>query len=164
MLHLQKLYSALFVVACSLLLTGCWPFGSAQENKKPELVIINVLEKPEFQDCHISGSVNIPFDEFEDRVTSLSKQNHYVVYCADYMCMSSGFCAKLLKDAKFEHVWAYEGGMAEWYQKGYPSQGPAQMEYLMSKSENMSDDEQGDVAIITAEQLLAKMKEFGLQS
>ncbi len=54
--------------------------------------------------------------------------------------------------------------MAEWYQKGYPYQGPAQLEYLSLESENMSDDQQGDVSTISAEELLAKMKEFGLQS
>ena len=164
MLNLQKSYSTLFVVASVLFLSGCWPFGSASETKKPELMIINVLEKPEFDDCHIAGSVNIPFDEFEDKISSLNKQNHYVIYCADFMCMSSGFCAKLLKDAKFEHVWAYEGGMAQWYQKGYPHQGPGQLEYLSSESEDMSDDEHGDVPVVSAEQLLAKMKEFGLLS
>jgi rhodanese-related sulfurtransferase len=164
MFKLQKLYAVMCVMICSLILTGCWPFGSAQENKNPKLVVINVLEKPEFQDCHIAGSINIPFDEFEDTIASLNKQNHYVIYCADYMCMSSGFCAKLLKNAKFEHVWAYEGGMAQWYQKGYPYQGPAQLDYLALESEDMSDDQHSDVPTISAEQLLAKMKEFGLQS
>ena len=163
MLHLKNIQMSL-IVAGSLFLAGCWPFGSAQESKKAELVIINVLEKPEFEDCHITGSINIPFDEFESKIGSLNKQNHYVVYCADYMCMSSGFCAKLLQNAKFEHVWAYEGGMAEWFQKGYAHEGPAQLDYLSSESEDLSDGEERDVRNISAEQLLAKMKEFGLIS
>jgi rhodanese-related sulfurtransferase len=164
MLNLQKLYAVMCVMICSLILTGCWPFGSVQDTKQPKLVIINVLEKPEFEDCHIAGSINIPFDQFEDAIATLNKQNHYVIYCADFMCMSSEFCAKLLQDAKFDHVWAYEGGMAQWYQKGYPHQGPAQLEYLSSESEDMSDGQEKEVATMTAEQLFAKMKEFGLLS
>lgn len=161
MLQVQRSYSVALMLVCSLLLTGCWPFGSSEKvTKKPELVIINVLDKAEFDDCHISDSINITFDEFEAKIPSLNKQNHYVLYCADYMCMSSGFCAKLLKDAKFEHVWAYEGGMAEWFQKGYPCQGPATSEYLTSENINMSEGEEQEIPTITAEELLVKMEQF----
>lgn len=158
---MNRFYSVMLMVVCSLFLTGCWPFSSSEKATKPQLVMINVLDKAEFDDCHITGSINITFDEFEAKVPSLNKNNHYVLYCADYMCMSSGFCAKLLKDAKFEHVWAYEGGMAEWFQKGYPHEGPAVLEYLTSENMNMSEgEEQGDVPTITAEQLLEKMEQF----
>ena len=155
------------LMVSGLFLTGCWPFGK-EDNKavetkseKVKLVIINVLDKAEYDDCHITGSININFDEFESKIATLNKANHYVLYCADYMCMSSGFCAKQLKDAGFEHVWAYEGGMTEWYQKGYPHVGAAQSEYLKANSEKLSDDEDAMVPTLTAEQLLEKMKEFG---
>ena len=140
---------------------GCLPFGS-DDAKEPKLVIINVLDKPDFNDSHIKGSINIPFDDFEGKVASLSKKNHYVLYCADYMCMSSGFCAKLLADAGFDHVWAYEGGMAEWYQKGYPTEGPSKADYLKGESINMSDDEEEEVSVISAEQLAEKIEQFEL--
>lgn len=167
MLNSNRFYSVAFVVACAMFLPGCWPFGSsAEKSTKSELVMINVLDKPEFDDCHIKGSINISFDEFESKIPSLSKKNHYVLYCADYMCMSSGYCAKLLQDAKFDHVWAYEGGMAEWHQKGYPCQGPAQLEYLTAESMDMSDDEDEhkEISTISAEELLAKMEQAGLIS
>ncbi len=168
MLHFNRFHSISLMLVCSLLLTGCWPFGSSTEKVedagKSELVMINVLDKPEFEDCHIKGSINISFDAFESEIPSLSKKNHYVLYCADYMCMSSGFCAKLLKDAKFEHVWAYEGGMAEWYQKGFPCEGPAQLEYLQGENENFGDEQDAQVPHITAEQLLEKMEQFASAS
>lgn len=161
MLNLNRLNFVAFVVVCGLFLPGCWPFGSNQTASKPELVIINVLDKADYDDCHIAGSINITFDEFESKIPSLNKNNEYVIYCADYMCMSSGFCAKLLKDAKFEHVWAYEGGMAEWFQKGYAYEGPAQAEYLTAESLDMSDDDDAKhVPVITAEELQAKIKQF----
>jgi rhodanese-related sulfurtransferase len=163
MMKFNRFYSVFLVLVCAMFLPGCWPFGSSVEKStKPELVIINVLDKAEFDDCHIKGSVNITFDEFEAKVPTFNKNNHYVLYCADSMCMSSGFCAKVLQDAKFDHVWAYEGGMADWYQKGYPCQGPAQLEYLTAESLDMSDDEneQSEVSTITAEQLLEKIEQF----
>lgn len=158
MVQVGRLYESVCLIASLFLLTGCWQ--SASENKKADLVIINVLDKPEFDDCHIKGSINISFDEFEDKMKTLPKHNHYVLYCADYMCMSSGYCAKLLKNAKFEHVWAYEGGMAEWYQKGYPVEGACKFEYLTGENINLAEDEEAEVPTITAEQLRDKMIEF----
>ncbi|MGZ6250623.1 MAG: rhodanese-like domain-containing protein [Candidatus Chromulinivorax sp.] len=164
MLHVNRLSTICLVAVCSLFLPACWPFGSDteknQEKSKAELVIINVLDKAEYQDCHIAGSINVTFDEFESKIPTLAKQNHYVLYCADYMCMSSSFCAKLMIDAGFKHVWAYEGGMAEWYQKGYAYEGPAQLEYLHSENENLAGDEQGDVPTISAEELKEKIEKM----
>lgn len=161
MFKFYKLYTLAFVCVASLFLAGCWSSSLLEKNSKPELVIINVLDKVEFDDCHIKGSINIPFDAFESQMKSLKKQNHYIVYCADYMCMSSGFCAQLLKDAGFENVWAYEGGMSEWYQKGYPFEGQAQSEYLHGENENLADeDHEGMVPVITAEQLQEKIEQF----
>jgi len=146
-----------------MILPGCWPLNVLkQEESKPEFIIINVLEPSEYDDCHIQGSINVPFDAFESEMKTLSKSNHYVIYCSDYMCMSSGYCAQLLQKNKFNHVWAYEGGMAEWYQKGYPYQGPAHMEYLKNVTEYNPDEseENNGVKSITAEDLLKKMKEY----
>lgn len=161
MLKNSNVYVLSIVFVFSLLLAGCWQSTVGQNGTKAELVIINVLDKQEFDDCHITGSIHISFDAFESAIKTLSKTNHYVIYCADYMCMASGFCARLLKDAGFEHVWAYEGGMAEWYQKGYPYQGPAALEYLKAKNSNEPQDDNELIApVITAEQLQEKIKQF----
>ncbi|MBP6869664.1 rhodanese-like domain-containing protein [Candidatus Babeliales bacterium] len=162
MFKFYKLYSLAFVSMSLLVVAGCFNSDKGSEkNIAPELVIINVLDKADFDDCHIQGSVNISFDAFESAMKKFNKNNHYVIYCADYMCMSSGFCAKLLKDAKFEHVWAYEGGMAEWYQKGFPCQGPAESDYLKGENVNLSDEEDETmIPVISAEELLAKIEEF----
>jgi len=152
-----KINSIALLLFATLFLTGCNWFGSTPE--KSELIIINVLDAQEYDDCHILGSIRIDFDDFEAKMLLFKKQNHYVVYCADYACMSSGYCAQLLKKAKFEHVWAYEGGIVEWHEKGYPTQGPAQLEYLKFENEQMTD-EPGEVPVITAEELLKKMEDF----
>ena len=122
-----------------------------------KLVVINVLNKEYFDDCHIPGSINIPHDEFEERIGSLAKYNEYVVYCAVITCPLSRQCTKLLLDAKFEHVAAYEGGIVEWYQKGYPVAGPAKLDYLHEEiAQNIAWHH--EIPKITAEHLLEKMK------
>lgn len=131
--------------------------------KNSQLIIINVLDKKEFNDCHIVGSVNIPFAEFENKVASFNKNNHYILYCADYSCMSSAYCANILRDAKFQHVWEYAGGIVEWFQNGYPVEGPGQEEYLQSENFNYND-EQDQSKIITAQELLIKIEQFPLNS
>ena len=44
--------------------SGC--FDSSQKESK--LVVINVLDQKYYDDCHIKGSINIPFDEFENQL------------------------------------------------------------------------------------------------
>ena len=141
----------------SLFLVGCSPFDFGTKN--PELIIINVLSKADFDDCRIKGSIHIDFEDFENKISSFDKKNEYVIYCADFACMSSGFCGELLKKAGFEHVWIYEAGMVDWYQKGYPIEGAAKMDYLQGKNMRL-DDEEGDIPEITAEQLKDKIQSF----
>ena len=73
--------------------------------------------------------------------------------------MSSAYCASLMRNAKFEHVWEYSGGIVDWYQKGYPIEGPAQEDYLKFENTNYNDEETSNTSM-TAEQLLAKIEEF----
>jgi hypothetical protein len=85
------------------------------------------------------------------------------VYCAVITCPLSRQCTKLLLDEKFEHVLAYEGGIVEWHQKGYPTQGSAQLDYLQEEiAQNV--EWHHDIPTISAEDLLAKMKQAGLIS
>jgi len=164
MLRTINLKMISLISVCSLFLVGCSFFSSNQ--KEAQLIIINVLDKNEFDDCHIKGSIHIPFGEFENKVASFNKNNHYVLYCADYACMSSGYCAKLLRDAKFENIWEYSGGMVDWYQKGYPIEGPAQEDYLKEENVNLNDEQDNEdvVFTITAEDLLIKIKDFQIKN
>ncbi len=129
------------------------------KEEKPKLVIINVLDKMLYNDCHIKGSINVPFEEFEQYSKTLDKDTHVVVYCSNYMCTASGAAAKMLKNLGFQHVWAYEAGMAEWYQKGYPVEPKdvCKEKYLtmqISKPEN----EESDIQVITTDELKDKIK------
>lgn len=125
---------------------------------KKKLLVINALKKQYYTDCHILGSINVPLDVLEDYAKKLDKETPMVVYCASYHCSVSHKSWHILTNLGFKNVWAYEGGMAEWIQKGYQVQGSCQEEYLNRQEQ----PEERDVAIISAEELKKKMEEAGL--
>lgn len=117
--------------------------------------IINVLSPSIFEDCHIKGSVNVPFDSLVDYVEDLPKDTELVVHCASYLCPMSKRAWQLLKDQGFINVKAYEGGTAEWYALGFPTEGPAEQTYLNEHYDKPTTS--GDVETIDAKGLHKKL-------
>lgn len=151
----------------TVVISGCGFFN--QKKNEPELLIVNVLDKNLYDDCHIKGSVNVPFEEFDnwikDKLNSkkIDINDHVVVYCSNYMCTASGYCAKSLLKQNFKNVWAYEAGMAEWFQKGYPIEGVCQKPYL-TKSTNKPEHVENEVKLISTEELADKIDKMHLKS
>ncbi|HZW61847.1 MAG TPA: rhodanese-like domain-containing protein [Candidatus Babeliales bacterium] len=141
------------------LLPGCGCSTKKEEAvKKQGLFVVNVLDKAMYDDCHIKGSIQIPLEEVERFAASLDPEKaEVVVYCSNYMCTSSEYAVKKFLALGFKHVWAYEGGMAEWYQLGLPVEGPAQQPYLSKKVEKPAD-EAHTIPVITAQELAAKLE------
>ncbi len=117
--------------------------------------VINVLSPETYADCHIKGSLNIPYDSLIEYTKNFPKDTEMVVYCASYVCPMSGRAATLLKDQGFTNVCAYEGGAAEWVALGYPTEGPAQMKYLHEKYNKPEDT--GEIKTISAQELKRKL-------
>lgn len=146
---------ALLFFLCSLcILPGCW-----QGSKKGGLVVVNVLDKELFDDCHITGSINIPLDQLEQNMDTIERDADLVFYCSNYQCTGSWYAAEKFSAHGFENVAAYEGGMAEWYQAGLPVEGKCLKAYLSKPSHKIEDEETSSIALITKEQLVQKMKE-----
>lgn len=143
------------LIVCALL-AGCWGTSTTQSSK---LVVINVLEPDYYQDCHMTGSINIPFEEFEERMKTLHKKDSYVLYCSNYSCTAAPFAAQMLTQAGFEDVALFPGGIVEWYQKGYPCTGSCQKEYLKEDNEKFADEDHEAIKIISADDLKAAMQE-----
>ena len=147
------------LIVCSLLvLSGCW----SSSNNQSKLIIINVLDPDYYQDCHIPGSINIPFEKFEDRMKTLNKKDSHVLYCSNFACTAAPFAANLLQASGFENVALLPGGIVQWYQKGYSYTGPATMEYLQEENEPFEGEEHPGIQMLTAEALKAKMTEAKL--
>lgn len=132
--------------------------AAAKAEKKSGLYVINVLDKDLYDDCHLKGSINVPYEQLEKFVQDLDKDSsEIVVYCSNYMCSTSGVAAKQLAQMGFKHVWAYEGGTAEWHQMGLPVEGPCKNSYLSNKLP-APEHSDSSVSVITAQELAQKLK------
>lgn len=96
----------------------------------PDLLVINVLAKNVYDDCHIPGSMSVPLDQLETFVKDFDKAREIIVYCAQYSCPKSRQAYELLTSLGFVRVFAYEGGVREWHAQGYPTKGSCKMDYL----------------------------------
>ena len=141
-----------------MLLPGCWSgWQESEQTGSNSLVVINVLDQDFYDDCHIKGSVNVTLDAIEQFATTLDRNTEIVVYCSNYQCSTSEYVAKKLKSLGCNRVYVYEGGIAEWYQKGLPVVGPSKTAYLVRQvSEPVS--QQGEIPVIKAEALAQKME------
>ena len=149
MKYLAILVGVLFLSSCSCL----------KKKEKPELLIINVLDQEFFNDCRITGSVNVPFEQLEDFAKKLDKDTQIVVYCSNYKCTASFLGARMFKQMGFKNVWAYEAGMAEWYQQKLPVEGLCAQSYLTMDNKPIEGDKDSDVEIISTEELRSKLQQ-----
>ncbi len=154
----QKLVIVLMVVAVAVSGYHYW-YSSLrmqlhQASLQDRLLVINVLDKAYYDDCHIKGSIHVDFDQIEECAKLYDKRTTVVVYCSNYACTTSDYVAKKLRARNFEHVFVYAGGMAEWYQHKLPVEGPGLELYLHKIVEPLVDlSKQSD--IITMQQLAA---------
>lgn len=154
-------YSLILVLA---VLPGCF-WDTNKETSQPAalqegLIVVDVNSKEMYDDCHIKGAHHVAMTELEAFAATLDKEKSDVVfYCSNYMCAASGAATQKLMKLGFKAVAAYEGGIAEWYQKGLPTEGPAQGSYLAVIMAKPAHEEE-TIPVIDAETLAAKM---GLQ-
>ena len=168
----KKIASAVVLASILVMLPACWPQSTkeATQAAKPSLYVINVLDTDLFNDCHITGSVNVTLDQIENFAKNLDKNAEIVVYCSGYSCLASSQVAQQLKTLGFEHVWAYEAGMADWHKMGqeasgkYPVVGACTKSYLAGANEKPAHEDESTVAIIDTQALREKMIVHGLIS
>ena len=96
----------------------------------PDLTLINVLDEQTYVDCHITGSINIPYDRLVETLAGWEKDKEIVLYCAQTSCPKSKQAYELLTDLGFTHLYEYEGGIKDWYQKGFDTTGTCTFKYL----------------------------------
>lgn len=140
-----------------LLIPILFLYGCACQRARQDFFVINVLDKETFDDCHIKGSINIPFDDLEKEISHFDKNDTIILYCTDYQCTASKYGVEMFKEAGFKNVYAYEAGMNEWYQQGLPVVGACKADYLKHKNEKIEIIE--DNEIITTQNLKEKIKQ-----
>jgi len=124
--------------------------------------IVNVLSPALYYDAHIPGSINVTMDQLGQKVHEWDAQIPVVFYCSNYWCTSSKEAAALFRRHGF-YAYAYEGGMAEWYQLSqtcpeYQVVGPAQEAYLTMEVAPAEHTQQEKEMIISAQELQKLIK------
>lgn len=140
------------IVGSSVLLfalSGCTLFKSAKQ--EPSLLVVNVLNKDLYDDCHIPGSIQVDFDKIMEVSQKWSKSTKIIVYCANYSCSASASAVRSLIDLGFDAS-EYAAGMAGWKQSGLPVNGPALSAYLLQGNEQ-SMEIAHDIPVISTQEL-----------
>lgn len=99
-------------------------------------MIVNVLGKRYYDDCRIRGSISAPLKNLEEIAQGWDKNKEIIVYCACRECDASLKAFRTLVSMGFTNVLAYEGGIREWYKKGYPYEGAATYPYLNEEGDS----------------------------
>lgn len=92
--------------------------------KEADLVLLNVLDRPEFAQEHIPGSINIPVGEIERIAPQLIKSSDLiVVYCRTSRCMASAVAADKLRTIGYDNIMRYSAGIRGWKAADLPVEG-----------------------------------------
>lgn len=87
------------------------------------IMIIGVLPQKAFDSCRIKDSINIEAASIADEVEDWDRTQAIVVYAADEdSTLSRLACARLI-EMGFTDVRFLEGGLQEWVDCGYPTDG-----------------------------------------
>jgi len=100
-------------------------------DKKP-LVLIDSHPKEDYNNAHITGSINCPMPKTEKELTPFDKktildaagadkEKTIVVYCGFTACRRSHWGAKILVENGYKNVYRYPGGITGWLEYGYPA-------------------------------------------
>ncbi len=86
---------------------------------------IDARDEADYLAGHITNSVNIPFDDFDNhkqKLEQLSKEKPLVIYCAGTDCDLSILLGNLLFEQGYEQVYVFFGGWNEWLNAKYPTE------------------------------------------
>ena len=84
---------------------------------------VDARDEADYLAGHISKSVNIPFDDFDNhkqKLEQLSKEKPMVIYCAGTDCDLSILLGNLLFEQGYKQVYVFFGGWLEWLKANYP--------------------------------------------
>ena len=126
--------------------------------KKTNFYLVNVLEKELFDDAHIPGSINVPFQELIKQANGWDRNAEIILYCSNTMCLASGEGVKQLKALGFKNVRAYEEGIAGWFQDGNSVIGSREEEYLKYKTGDEPVINDYTITTLELKELLKKNK------
>jgi ArsR family transcriptional regulator len=89
--------------------------------------IIDARDPAEYDEGHIPGAINVPYDRLPEYLDMLSSEvpmdGDVIVYCRGPECDFSDQLATELKILGYQHVRVFSGGWEYWTAAGYPVDG-----------------------------------------
>lgn len=98
-----------------------------EKMKEANVMVLDVLPDNDFAKLHIKGSENLPLglssNDFVEAVEKrYGKEKFFITYCAGLSCNAGPDAAKALLKKGFKAN-DYPGGMQDWSQAGFPTEG-----------------------------------------
>jgi rhodanese-related sulfurtransferase len=93
------------------------------------VTFIDARDEADYLAGYISGSINIPYYDFENhkhKLQKLSKDIPLVIYCAGTDCDLSILLANQLSKLEYKQIYIFFGGWLEWYKANYPTENPSE--------------------------------------
>ena len=93
------------------------------------VTFIDARDKSDFLAGHITNSINIPFDDFDnhkEKLDQLSKEKPLVLYCAGTDCDLSILLGNLLFEMGYKQIYFFFGGWLDWINANYPVEYPSE--------------------------------------
>ena len=84
----------------------------------PDMLLLNVVDEEFYDLGSIEGSLIIPWDLLEGRLSEVDAARSIVIYCRLGVRSESAY--DTLDDHGYEHIWIMEGGITAWTDLGYP--------------------------------------------
>jgi len=96
---------------------------------KKDVLFIDARDESDYLVGHITGSLNIPFEDFDNhkqKLEQIPKEKPIVIYCAGTECDLSPLLANLLFEQGYKQVYVFFGGWVEWQEANYPMEHPSE--------------------------------------
>jgi len=93
------------------------------KDKEKKILLVFPLSRIEYNDRHITGSVNIPLADLKKKLPS-DHDRPLVFYCLGEKCTASWRAAETAVGLGYQKVYAYRAGLPAWVAAGYPTDSP----------------------------------------
>ena len=87
---------------------------------RDEAIVLDIRERKEFTEGHITGSIHIPLAQIKDKLNTLKKHESKTIVVADKMGQHSALAVKQLTAEGLATVVRLNGGIAEWRASNLP--------------------------------------------
>ena len=85
---------------------------------KQEHTLVDVRTSMEFNQGHLPGVINIPLDQFSQRISEISVDTPVIIVCASGNRSLAASAA--LVEAGYAQVYNFQGGTMAWMMQGNP--------------------------------------------